>query len=89
NYFPVAPPSDFGCLESKKIPLVVSDTKVVTRCNKKISRREPRNMRRVHVLLYFQRLKHGPLHACQAPEPWIDEWTTNELDKKADYVISQ
>ncbi|QHO50468.1 uncharacterized protein DS421_1g22760 [Arachis hypogaea] len=35
------------------------------------------------------RLKHGPLHACRVPEPWIVEWTTNELDKKADYVISQ
>ncbi|XLU27934.1 hypothetical protein S245_064000, partial [Arachis hypogaea] len=40
-------------------------------------------------VLYFQRLKHGRLHACQAPEPWIDEWTANELDKKADHVISQ
>ncbi|QHN87045.1 uncharacterized protein DS421_16g551580 [Arachis hypogaea] len=35
------------------------------------------------------RLKHGLLHACQVPEPWIVEWTTNELDKKADHVISQ
>ncbi|QHO57304.1 hypothetical protein HN51_011916 [Arachis hypogaea] len=35
------------------------------------------------------RLKHGPLHACQVPKSWIVEWTTNELDKKADYVISQ
>ncbi|XLS78083.1 hypothetical protein HN51_062308, partial [Arachis hypogaea] len=35
------------------------------------------------------RLRHGPLHACQVPEPWIVEWTTNELDKKADHVISQ
>ncbi|XLS48424.1 hypothetical protein HN51_022782 [Arachis hypogaea] len=34
-------------------------------------------------------LKHGPLHACGVPELWIVEWTTNELDKKADYVISQ
>ncbi|XLU94325.1 hypothetical protein S245_008677, partial [Arachis hypogaea] len=40
-------------------------------------------------VLYFQRLKHGPLHACQVPKSWIVEWTTNELDKKADYVISQ
>ncbi|RYR35328.1 hypothetical protein Ahy_A10g050492 [Arachis hypogaea] len=43
----------------------------------------------VLLVLYFQRLKHGPLHACRVPEPWIVEWTTNELDKKADYVISQ
>ncbi|QHO06996.1 uncharacterized protein DS421_14g459760 [Arachis hypogaea] len=43
----------------------------------------------VLLVLYFQRLKHGPLHACQAPEPWIDEWIANELDKKADHVISQ
>ncbi|XLS84935.1 hypothetical protein HN51_035101, partial [Arachis hypogaea] len=35
------------------------------------------------------RLKHGPLHACYVPEPWIVEWTTNELDKKANHVISQ
>ncbi|XLU63756.1 hypothetical protein S245_022965, partial [Arachis hypogaea] len=40
-------------------------------------------------VLYFHRLKHGLLHACRVPEPWIVEWTTNELDKKADYVISQ
>ncbi|XLU75266.1 hypothetical protein S245_034319, partial [Arachis hypogaea] len=40
-------------------------------------------------VLYFHRLKHGPLHACRVPEPWIVEWTTNELDMKADYVISQ
>ncbi|QHO31005.1 uncharacterized protein DS421_8g237860 [Arachis hypogaea] len=39
-------------------------------------------------VLYFHRLKHGPLHACRVPEPWIVEWTTNELDKKADHVIS-
>ncbi|RYR78458.1 hypothetical protein Ahy_A01g003274 [Arachis hypogaea] len=35
------------------------------------------------------RLKHGPLHACRVSEPWIVEWTANELDKKTDYVISQ
>ncbi|QHO13670.1 uncharacterized protein DS421_15g517500 [Arachis hypogaea] len=45
-------------------------------------------MRGVHVL-YFHRLKHGPLHACRVPEPWIVEWTNDELDKKADHVISQ
>ncbi|XLS98622.1 hypothetical protein HN51_041357, partial [Arachis hypogaea] len=88
DYFSVAPPSDIGGLEPKKISLAVSDIKVATRRNKKIPRREPENMRRVHVL-YFQRLKHGPLRACQVPEPWIVEWTTNELDKKADHVISQ
>nr|XP_029152351.1 uncharacterized protein LOC112784761 isoform X3 [Arachis hypogaea] len=43
----------------------------------------------VLLVLYFHRLKHGPLHACRVPEPWIVEWTTNELDMKADYVISQ
>ncbi|QHO30609.1 uncharacterized protein DS421_8g234730 [Arachis hypogaea] len=92
DYFPMAPPSDFGCLEPKKISLAISDIKVVARCNKKIPKREPENMRLVHVhvaVLYFQCLNHGPLHACQAPEPWIDEWTANELDKKADHVISQ
>ncbi|RYR04789.1 hypothetical protein Ahy_B06g084564 [Arachis hypogaea] len=40
----------------------------------------------VLLVLYFQRLKHGPLRACQVPEPWIVEWTTNELDKKADHL---
>ncbi|XLU34535.1 hypothetical protein S245_070601, partial [Arachis hypogaea] len=40
-------------------------------------------------VLYFHRLKHGPLHACHVLEPWIVEWTTNELDKKANHVISQ
>ncbi|XLU56304.1 hypothetical protein S245_050952, partial [Arachis hypogaea] len=40
-------------------------------------------------VLYFHRLKHGPLHACRVPEPWIVEWITNELDQKANYVISQ
>ncbi|QHO28363.1 uncharacterized protein DS421_7g215990 [Arachis hypogaea] len=43
----------------------------------------------VLLALYFHHLKHGPLHACRVPEPWIVEWTTNELDKKADHVISQ
>ncbi|XLS84928.1 hypothetical protein HN51_035094 [Arachis hypogaea] len=43
----------------------------------------------VLLVLYFHRLKHGPLHACRVPEPWIVEWTTNELDKKASHVISQ
>ncbi|QHO00077.1 uncharacterized protein DS421_13g403340 [Arachis hypogaea] len=43
----------------------------------------------VLLVLHFQRLKHGPLHACYVPEPWIVEWTTNELDKKANHVISQ
>ncbi|XLU73849.1 hypothetical protein S245_032902 [Arachis hypogaea] len=35
------------------------------------------------------RLKHGLLHECRVLEPWNVEWTTNELDKKADHVISQ
>ncbi|QHN82588.1 uncharacterized protein DS421_20g697160 [Arachis hypogaea] len=43
----------------------------------------------VLLVLYFHRLKHGPLDACRVPESWIMEWTTNELDKKADHVISQ
>ncbi|RYR11089.1 hypothetical protein Ahy_B05g079570 [Arachis hypogaea] len=43
----------------------------------------------VLLVLYFHRLKHGPLHACRVPEPWIVEWITNELDQKANYVISQ
>ncbi|RYR09812.1 hypothetical protein Ahy_B05g078224 [Arachis hypogaea] len=43
----------------------------------------------VLLVLYFQRLKHGPLYACQARESWIDEWTAIELDKKANHVISQ
>ncbi|QHN86979.1 uncharacterized protein DS421_16g550990 [Arachis hypogaea] len=43
----------------------------------------------VLLVLYYHRLKHGPLHACRVPETWIVEWTTNELDKKADHVISQ
>ncbi|RYQ98791.1 hypothetical protein Ahy_B07g086589 [Arachis hypogaea] len=43
----------------------------------------------VLLVLYFHQLKHGPLHACRVPEPWIVEWITNELDKKADHVISQ
>ncbi|RYR10777.1 hypothetical protein Ahy_B05g079258 [Arachis hypogaea] len=86
NYLPMAPPSDFGCLKPQKIPLAVSDIEVVARCNKKIPNQEPRNMRRV---LYFQCLKHGPLHACQSREPWIAEWTAYELDKKANHVISQ
>ncbi|XLT10397.1 hypothetical protein HN51_056190, partial [Arachis hypogaea] len=62
--------------------------KVAAGCDKEIPRRKPGNMRRVHVL-YFHRLKHDPLHACRVPEPWIVEWTTNKLDKKADHVISQ
>ncbi|RYQ92890.1 hypothetical protein Ahy_B09g099132 [Arachis hypogaea] len=43
----------------------------------------------INYVLYFHRLKHDPLHACRVPEPWIVEWTTNKLDKKADHVISQ
>ncbi|MED6196439.1 hypothetical protein PIB30_047521 [Stylosanthes scabra] len=40
----------------------------------------------VLIILYFQRLKHGRLDICQAPEPWISEWDTEKLDAKAKVV---
>ncbi|QHO33762.1 uncharacterized protein DS421_9g261070 [Arachis hypogaea] len=41
------------------------------------------------MLLYFQRLRHGPLERCQEPEPWLTAWTPSELEKKANNVIDE
>ncbi|QHO06915.1 uncharacterized protein DS421_14g459030 [Arachis hypogaea] len=41
------------------------------------------------MLLYFQRLRHGPLERCQETEPWLTAWTASELEKKATNVIDE
>ncbi|QHO05730.1 uncharacterized protein DS421_14g448590 [Arachis hypogaea] len=41
------------------------------------------------MLLYFQRLRHGPLERCREPEPWLTTWTASELEKKATNVIDE
>ncbi|QHO28485.1 uncharacterized protein DS421_7g217100 [Arachis hypogaea] len=41
------------------------------------------------MLLYFQRLRHGPLERCREPEPRLTAWTTSELEKKASNVIDK
>ncbi|QHN87100.1 uncharacterized protein DS421_16g552060 [Arachis hypogaea] len=67
DYFSMAPPSDIGCLEPKKISLAVSDIKMAARCDKEIPRREPRNMRRVHVRVAVARSKSEENSSARTP----------------------
>ncbi|KAL4328972.1 hypothetical protein AHAS_Ahas13G0253500 [Arachis hypogaea] len=43
----------------------------------------------VMLVLYFQRLQYGQLDNCREPEPWLAAWTSESLEKKAKYIISE
>ncbi|QHO53747.1 uncharacterized protein DS421_2g50690 [Arachis hypogaea] len=43
----------------------------------------------VMLILYFQRLQYGLLDNCLEPEPWLDAWSSEMLEKKAQYIISE
>ncbi|XLR57266.1 hypothetical protein S83_007938, partial [Arachis hypogaea] len=38
-------------------------------------------------ILHFQQLQYGLLDNCLEPEPWLDAWSSERLEKKAQYII--
>ncbi|QHN95746.1 uncharacterized protein DS421_18g612360 [Arachis hypogaea] len=43
----------------------------------------------VVLILYFQRMQYGVLDNCLEHEPWLEAWTSERLEKKAQYIISE
>ncbi|KAL4316309.1 hypothetical protein AHAS_Ahas15G0272200 [Arachis hypogaea] len=41
------------------------------------------------VILYFQWLQYGLLDNCLEHEPWLDAWTSERLEKKVQYILSE
>ncbi|QHN85201.1 uncharacterized protein DS421_16g535300 [Arachis hypogaea] len=40
-------------------------------------------------ILYFQRLQYGVLDNCLEHEPWLVAWTSERLEMKAQYILSE
>ncbi|XLR23828.1 hypothetical protein S83_051728, partial [Arachis hypogaea] len=40
-------------------------------------------------ILYFQWLQYGLLDNCLEHEPWLDAWTSERLEKKVQYILSE
>ncbi|XLR18763.1 hypothetical protein S83_046675, partial [Arachis hypogaea] len=40
-------------------------------------------------ILYFQRLQYGVLDNSLEHEPWLDVWTSERLEKQAQYILSE
>ncbi|KAL4293046.1 hypothetical protein AHAS_Ahas18G0088900 [Arachis hypogaea] len=43
----------------------------------------------VMLILYFQWLQYGVLDNCLEHEPWLDAWTSERLEKKVQYILSE
>ncbi|RYR59058.1 hypothetical protein Ahy_A05g024903 [Arachis hypogaea] len=43
----------------------------------------------VMLILYFQRLQYSVLDNCLEPERWLNAWTLERLEKKAQYILSE
>ncbi|QHO06584.1 uncharacterized protein DS421_14g455960 [Arachis hypogaea] len=43
----------------------------------------------VMLILYFQRLQYGVLDNSLEHEPWLDVWTSERLEKQAQYILSE
>ncbi|XLT76587.1 hypothetical protein HN873_032861, partial [Arachis hypogaea] len=40
-------------------------------------------------ILYFHWLQYGLLDNCLEHEPWLDAWTSERLENKAQYILSE